>query len=100
MCEQVVDALAPFPELCASVEHDPLDHRGDHTGWQTGEAERLLRRLGGTEAEVLRLKHYEDCTFPEIAARLHVPAGTAKAYYYRAMKRLRQMVPVPPGRDD
>lgn len=52
-------------------------------------ADDYLREIGGVEADVLRLKHCENMSFPEIARRLNRPLGTMKSYYYRGLERLR-----------
>lgn len=44
--------------------------------------------LDPLEEQVVRLKHYEGCTFEEIGARLAIPRNTAKTRYYRAIRRL------------
>ncbi len=70
-------------EACANGEHPMKD-------WS--EVEILLRRLGGVEADVIRLKHFEDLTFDQISERLDLPANTAKSHYYRGLSRLRSML--------
>lgn len=51
--------------------------------------ERRLDRLEPDEERIIRLKHYEERTFEEIAAILGVALGTAKSRYYRGMRQLR-----------
>jgi RNA polymerase sigma-70 factor (ECF subfamily) len=51
-----------------------------------------LQRLGGYEAEIIRLRVQEDLTFEEIAARLGVTAANAKTRYYRGLARLQAML--------
>ena len=43
---------------------------------------RALARLDAAEADVIRLKHFQELTFEEIAARLSMPTNTAKTKYY------------------
>lgn len=57
-----------------------------------GEAVAALERLGGIEADVLRLKHLEGLTFEEVGRRLGIPPNTAKTYHYRGLTRLRRML--------
>lgn len=47
-----------------------------------------LERLGGVEAEVIRLHYFEELTFHEIGRRLAVPANTAKTRFHRGMTKL------------
>jgi RNA polymerase sigma-70 factor (ECF subfamily) len=57
------------------------------------EFERLhlaLERLPAGEAQVLRLKCFEELTFDEIGTRLGIPLNTAKTHFYRGLARLRQ----------
>lgn len=48
-----------------------------------------LDRLEPEEAAVVRLRHYEQLTFDEVAAALSISPNTAKTRYYRALGRLR-----------
>ena len=59
-----------------------------------------LHRLGGYEAEIIRLRVQEDLGFEEIAARLRVTAANAKTRYYRGLARLQTMLAdlAPPAR--
>jgi RNA polymerase sigma-70 factor (ECF subfamily) len=51
---------------------------------------RALERLEPLCADVIRLKDFQGLTFEEIAARLHIPANTAKTKYYRGLERLEE----------
>ncbi|MGE3172459.1 MAG: RNA polymerase sigma factor [Planctomycetota bacterium] len=51
-----------------------------------------LARIGGAEAETLRLRHYDGQSFEEIARRLGASVTAVKARYYRALSRLEQIV--------
>ena len=51
------------------------------------EVVRGLDRLGGVEAELIRLKDIEGLTFLEIAARCGMAVNTAKTRYYRGFLR-------------
>jgi RNA polymerase sigma-70 factor (ECF subfamily) len=48
-----------------------------------------FERLRDEEARAVRLKHYRELTFDEIALEMRVPNATAKAFYYRGMEKLR-----------
>lgn len=67
----------PAPEHC-----DGLEVRD--------ELEQVIRQLTASEVEVVRLKHFEDLTFDEIAARLGGSVSTLKTRYYRAMAQLQR----------
>ncbi|MBK7878662.1 MAG: sigma-70 family RNA polymerase sigma factor [Planctomycetes bacterium] len=60
-----------------------LDHEHVHNA---------LDRLRQRDADIIRLKHFEQLTFEEIAARLGMPSSTAKADYQRALERLRELL--------
>jgi len=47
-------------------------------------------RLGGSEAEIIRLRHFDRLDFREIAERVDVPMATVRTRYYRGLKRLQQ----------
>jgi len=49
-----------------------------------------LAELGSPRSEVIRLKHFEGRTFPEIGEILEIPVNTAKTHYYRGLEWLRQ----------
>lgn len=57
--------------------------------------DRALEELGPPHAHVLRLKHFDDLTFDEIAERLGVSPNTAKTWYYRGLVKLRRILDVP-----
>ena len=47
--------------------------------------ERGLDELGPPESEIIRLKHYRQLTFDEIAETLDISPNTAKSRYYRGI---------------
>ncbi len=51
-----------------------------------------LERLPARDATIIRLKHFEDLTFEQIAQRLAMPQSSAKADYHRAIERLRELL--------
>lgn len=73
--DENLDALSP---PSAPHAHDDL-----HTA---------LTRLGGVEAEAIRLKHFDDLTFQEIGDCLNMPANTAKTRYYRGLAKLEALI--------
>ena len=72
-----------------------VDRGGAREAETLEKRERLLvgiQRVGGVEAELLTLKHFDNLTFDDIAARLGIPANTAKTRYYRGLDRLHQVL--------
>ncbi len=67
-------------QAAANVEAD-IDREHVHAS---------LEHLHPVDASILRLKHFEECTFVEVGRRLALPTATAKTRYYRALERLRQ----------
>ena len=51
-----------------------------------------LARVGEPGAEVIRLRHFEELSFEEIALRFREPTSTVKARYYRGLERLRVLL--------
>jgi RNA polymerase sigma-70 factor (ECF subfamily) len=51
-----------------------------------------LERLPARDATIIRLKHFEELTFEQIAQRLAMPPSSAKADYHRAIERLRELL--------
>ncbi len=49
----------------------------------------FLQELGGTDEEVIRLKHYDGLTFKEIAEKSGNPSSSVKSRYYRGIAWLR-----------
>lgn len=55
------------------------------------EVEKLLRRLKGTEREIVRLYYLEGRTYEEISTETDVPVNTIGTVLSRARKKLREM---------
>ncbi len=68
---------------------DGVDPAVASTALEYQEVEERLDELGPPEADVVRLKHLEGMTFPEIGRFLQVSPNTAKTYYYRGIDWLR-----------
>jgi len=49
-----------------------------------------LNKIGIDYAQIIRLKHFSQLTFEEIANRLRVSMNTVKTRYYRGLVKLRQ----------
>lgn len=57
-----------------------------------GVVSECIERLGSPTSDIVRLRHYEDFGFEDIARRLGLPLGTIKARYYRGLDRLRRLL--------
>jgi RNA polymerase sigma-70 factor, ECF subfamily len=79
------------PDVANIVQPDPVSDASDY---EEGELEAALDELSDAEALVIRLRHYEDLSFPAIGARLSIPENTAKTRYHRGLERLREIVHV------
>ncbi|MFN0007946.1 MAG: RNA polymerase sigma factor [Planctomycetota bacterium] len=53
-----------------------------------------IERLPARDAAIIRLKHFEELTFEQIAERLAMPPSSAKADYHRSIERLRELLDV------
>jgi len=51
-----------------------------------------LDKLEKSERQIIELKHFDDLTFEEIAARLELSANTAKTRYYRGLTKLQSVL--------
>ena len=51
-----------------------------------------LRHLAPREAQVVRLRHVEDLSLPEVAELLGISTSSAKTHYYRALEKLRSLL--------
>jgi len=76
------------------VERVPAPPSGDLDPERYSRLEAALDELGSPEGDVVRLKHFEQLTFREIAERLDISANTVKSQYYRGIQRLKSMLPV------
>ena len=80
-----------------AIEDLPLATTGNfELDVATEEQQRLLRqavdRLPSKQRMTVRLRLYQDCTFPEIAEIMAASVGTAKAHYHQAVNSLRKML--------
>jgi RNA polymerase sigma factor (sigma-70 family) len=50
----------------------------------------LMKHVGGMEADILRMRFFDELDFATIAARLDRPVATVRSLYYRATKRIRR----------
>lgn len=62
------------------------------------ELHEALDRLDSQNAEVVRLRHFEDLSFEAVAERMDLNVNTVKARYYRSLSRLEQAL-APKWRD-
>lgn len=60
---------------------------------------RSLQRLRPVEAVIMRHKHFDQLTFEEIATTLAISTNTAKTRYYRALRKLRQLLGEPGAKE-
>lgn len=61
-------------------------------GHEHDDVHQALDRLGGVEAEAIRMKHFDALTFEEIGNRLGMPGNTAKTRYYRGLAKLAKVL--------
>jgi RNA polymerase sigma factor (sigma-70 family) len=73
------------------IEMDDLAHDGG-TGTMNDDIHLAIERLGGLEADVIRLKHFDGLTFAQIAVRVGSPEATIKARYYRGLAKLERVL--------
>jgi len=66
--------------LVESIERESVDFE---------RVSQCLDRLAPDEAATIRLKHFQDLTFEEIAVRERTPLATIKSRYYRSLEKLR-----------
>jgi RNA polymerase sigma-70 factor (ECF subfamily) len=75
--------FAPVSEQTSTLfaEHDAAD-----TLWQA------IRRLGGSDQELLYMRYFLELGEADIAAALQIAPGTVKSRQHRALARLRKVV--------
>ena len=74
----------------ATREVDPLDRLLD--GERYGHLKAAIARLPAKDVEMLLLKHVDDCSYQEIAARMGVTPGVVQMRLFRARQKLREML--------
>ncbi|MCR9246129.1 MAG: sigma-70 family RNA polymerase sigma factor [bacterium] len=96
ICENTVRGYQRRERLRAAnpLEHEPASH--ERTPDEIAEAEEQRRRvsaaidaIGGSEAEILRLRYQEGMDYRDIAARAGIPFATCRTRYYRGFQKLR-----------
>ena len=85
-------------ELPEQVGPDPTEEGVDPL--EIEKVYRGIERLEETAADVIQLKHLDSLTFEEIGARLSLSVNTVKTRYYRGMRKLRELLPGDPAREE
>lgn len=75
-----------------ALPEEPAAHSPEPMPYDPDELQDALLRISPEMAEVIRLKHDESLMFKEIAARLRIPANTARTRYYRGLGQLRAIL--------
>ncbi|MFT5285492.1 MAG: RNA polymerase sigma factor (sigma-70 family) [Planctomycetota bacterium] len=76
----------------SEAELESLPAPKDHRGFEFEFLHRGLEHVGPPESNILRMKHFEELTFNEIAERLGVSANTVKTQYYRGLTKLKERI--------
>ena len=76
------------------------DDRRQPVGVDFDHVHAALSRIDDDEAAVVRMKHFEDRTFEDIARRLSISPNTAKTRYYRGLRRLHRLLADDEGGDE
>ncbi len=58
----------------------------------TGELYRAIDRLSKEHREIIMLKHFEDCSYADMAEILNIPIGSVMSRLYNARTRLRDIL--------
>jgi len=105
-CLELMNAVRRRRRQMPNVDLATEPHSDDATAreWRRlvarDELDTAIDRIGGVEAEALRLKHYDGLTFEELAARTGMSVTGAKARYYRALARLEAIVAAEAQQED
>jgi RNA polymerase sigma-70 factor, ECF subfamily len=95
--DQARSRLTATPNLADLPREDDYRHPEGRIE-DRDEVERLLRGLGGFEAEVVRLYHLEGKSYREISSTIGIPENSVGPTLSRARARLRQTVGEVPSR--
>jgi RNA polymerase sigma-70 factor (ECF subfamily) len=77
------------PSMAKPPEPEVQDPEPESIDWGA-QLDMALDDLDPAEAELIRMKHFEERTFEEVAKAFHIPVNTAKARYYRGLAKLRE----------
>lgn len=94
-CYEFLNALRRRDRDRRIVSTEEVDDHPDAAATDSTEHDEVhlaLERLGGIEAEIIRLKHFDELTFAELATRLAIPENTAKTRYYRGLDKLERLL--------
>lgn len=91
--QQVKDSIRRGDVVSPGIELDdaPVAQKGMES---LEEVDKLLRRLGGKEREIVRLYYLEGRTYEEISTSVNMPVNTIGAVLSRARKKLREYAQV------
>jgi len=81
----------PLSELSDDSHAEPVAPAAAEPGEDVG-LESILRHLAPREAEVIRLRHVEQCTPNEICELLAISLSSVKTHYYRGLEKLRSVL--------
>jgi RNA polymerase sigma-70 factor (ECF subfamily) len=70
-------------------EHELADETAPEPVDDWAKVHLCIHMLGSPSAEIVRLRHFEESSFRDIALELDLPENTVKTKYYRAVSRLR-----------
>ncbi len=77
---------------------EPTDPRATDEAVAREQAARLRRaidQIGGVEAEVIRMRHFEGLDFPNISERTGIAIATLRTRYYRGLEKLKRRLSPP-----
>lgn len=88
MMEEGFDIRSPDPGASSGAELDDLRHQ----------IRAALAGLSAEHQEILRLRHFLDLSYAEIAACLEIPTGTVMSRLHAARKALRRAMEIQPAK--
>lgn len=71
------------------VLQEPPDEASPEPTDDYAKVHRCIEALGSPSAEIVRLRHFQERAFHDIARELDLPESNVKTRYYRAVSRLR-----------
>lgn len=80
----------PLEELLPATGEDPLALTLAHEA--VTELEAAIGKLPDAHREIIMLKHYEECTYAEMAEILDIPIGTVMSRLYHARRKLKTLL--------
>lgn len=82
----------------AKAKETPVETKPERTTELSEQLQQAISRLDPETSELIMMRFYADLSFKELAQRRNEPIGTTLCKIHRGLKKLRELMGVPPNR--